>query len=142
MAVPFVIQGSNSEVGAKVTPSGELVVAPLSYDETVFNVLSTINVGVNFYGPLPQKQFVITGIVFRADKDVSNVADATVVVYEASDSDTATVDKVLYQFAVVRDDKIELTQLRVLVAPGKFINAKTDDADIHMTITGYYIEEL
>lgn len=142
MAVPFAIQGGNSGVLADVTSSGELVTAPLSYDETEFNVLSTINVGVNFYGPLPQKQFVITGIVFRADKNVSNVSDATVVVYEAADSDTATVDKVLMQFAVVRDDKVPLTGLRILAAPGKFINAKTDDASIHMTITGYYIKEL
>lgn len=125
-----------------VTPSGELVVAPLHYDETSFNEITPANTGLNFYEPLPGKQFVITAVLLRADKNVSNTADATVVIYEADSTDSTTVDKTLIQFAVVRDDIITSTPLRILVAVGKFINAKTTDASIHMTITGYYINKL
>ena len=126
----------------RVTPSGELVVAPLHYDETSFKELAEDNTGYNFYEPLPGKQFVITAVLLRADKDVSNTADATVVIYEADSTDSTTVDKTLIQFAVVRDDIFTSTPLRILVAGGKFINAKTTDDDIHMTITGYYIDKL
>ena len=127
---------------AKVTSSGELVVAPLHYDETSFKELAEPNIGYNFYAPLPGKQFVITAILMKADKQVSNTDDATVVIYEADSTDSTTVDKTLIQFAMVRDDIIIPTPLRILVAEGKFINAKTDDDDIHMTITGYYIDKL
>lgn len=140
MVVGFTIEQNGKD--AKVTPSGELVVAPLHYDDTKFNELAEPNVGYNFFGPLPQKQFVVTGVWFRADKDVSNIADATVVIYEAANTDTTTVDKILRQFAVVREDIIDTSPLRILVNAGKFVNAKTDDDDIHMNITGYYIEEL
>ena len=126
----------------RVTPSGELVVAPLHYDETSFKELDPANTGFNFYEPLPGKQFVITAILLRADKDVSNVSDATVVIYESDSTDSTTVDKTLIQFAVVRDDIITSTPLRILVAEGTFINGKTTDAGIHMTITGYYIDKL
>lgn len=126
----------------KVTPSGELVIAPLSYDETSFKELTPANTGLNFYEPLPGQQFVITAVLLRADKNVSNTADATVVIYEANSTDSTTVDKVLIQFAVVRDDIITSVPLRILVAKGKFVNGKTTDASIHMTITGYYIDEL
>ncbi len=142
MTVAVRIEGGNNEAKVKVTPSGELVVGPLSYDETVFNELDTVDVGVNFYEPLPGKQFVMTGVLFRADKQVSSTVDATVVVYEAGDTATATVDKVLIQFAVVQGDIINATSLNLLVGVGKFVNAKTDDDDIHMTIMGYYIDKL
>ena len=43
---------------------------------------------------------------------------------------------------MVRGEKSELFPLNILVAPGKYVNAKTTDDDIHMTIMGYYISEL
>jgi hypothetical protein len=32
--------------------------------------------------------------------------------------------------------------LRILVTAGNWVNAKTDDATIHLTMFGYYIDEL
>lgn len=140
MAIEIHIAAEGNTV--RVTPSGELVVAPLNYDETSFNELAVAATGYNFYEPLPGKQFVITAVLMRADKNVSNVTDATVVIYEANSTDSITIDKTLIQFAVVRDDIITSTPLRILVAGGTFINGKTSDASIHMTITGYYIDKL
>lgn len=142
MVVSFVIQGSNSEVGAHVTPSGELVVAPLAYDETKFNELAEDDTAYHFFPPLPQKQFVITGFIAVGDQQITGNANANVVIYEASDTDTVTVDKILVQFAIKQDQDIAPTGLKILVNAGKFINAKTDDDDVHMTIMGYYITEL
>ncbi len=136
------ITGSRGGVIAKVTSSGELVVAPLAYSETQFKELAVDNTAYNFYAPKPGKQFVITGIVAKADRDVATATDASVIVYEADKEDSLTVDKVLYQDAMVRGEKISLTGLKILVNPGVWLNAKTSDDDIHMTIMGYYIEEL
>lgn len=142
MAVPFVIQGGNSEVLVNVTPSGELVVAPLSYDETKFNELAEDNIAYNFFPPLPKQQFVITGFIAVGDQQITGNANATVVIYEAESKDTATVDKILIQFVIKQDQDIPVPGLKILVNPGKFINAKTDDDDVHLTLMGYYIVQL
>ena len=127
---------------AKITKSGELVVAPLSYDETMFVELAEDDTAYNFYEPKPQKQFVITGVLAYGDKQVSAVTNATVIVYEADSIDTLTVDKVLLQFEIGQNQSIPISSLRTLVNVGKWINAKTDDDDVHMTVMGYYISKL
>ena len=45
----------------------------------------------------------------------------------------------LQQDDMVRGDRAGFTGLNIAVAIGKYVNAKTSDDDIHMTITGYYI---
>ena len=138
--VAFSIEGNGITV--RVTKSGELVVAPLAYSETKFVELAEDNTGYNFFGPKSKKQFVITGINAKADRGVSTTVDAVVIVYEASTEDTTTVDKVLFQDAMVRGEKSELFPLNIFVNAGVWVNAKTSDDDIHMTIMGYYIDKL
>lgn len=123
---------------AAVTQLGQLVVAPLAYDKTEFRELAVKDTAYNFYGPLPGKQFIITGIRAKADRQVSPTTDADVVIYEASAPDTATVDRILYQEAMVQGESFTLPA-NILVNTGVWINAKTTDDDIHMTIFGYYI---
>lgn len=142
MAIAILIEGGNSGRRVEVTPSGELVVAPLSYDETEFNELAVDNTAYNFYEPKPEKQFVITGFLAVGDQQITANANANVVIYEAGDTSTTTVDKILIQFVIKQDQSIPAIGLRVLVRPGKFINAKTDDDDVHMTIMGHYIDQV
>ncbi len=127
----------------KVTPTGELVVAPAAYNETEFNILAVAGTAYNFYGPRVKKQFIISSIIAYADKDVTGGgANAEVIVFEASSSSSATVDKELLQFALEQNQLFPPAPLNIKVAPGVWINAKTDDDDIHMTILGYYIDEV
>lgn len=135
-----VVDGSGKGRAARVTSIGQLVTAPFAYNDTVFKELAAADAAYNFYKPKVGKQFVISGILFRADKQVSSTVDATVVVYEATTDATTTVSKVLIQFAVVQGDIINATSLNLLVAEGKYVNAKTDDDDIHMTILGSYVD--
>ena len=134
--------GSGATTKAKVSGSGELVVAPLHYSESVFQELGVINTAYNFFLPKAHKQFVITGFSLKADRDVSQSADATVIIYEASAIDSLTVDKTLFQDAMIRGERTGYTNVNQLVNEGKFINAKTTDDDIHVTIFGYYINAL
>lgn len=134
---PSKIVDPYTKKAACVTEVGELVVAPFAYNDIVFNELAANDTAYNFYEPRVGFQFVITGIVARADQQVSSTVDATVVVYEAVSDDTTDVAKVLYQDAMVRGDRIDISP-NVLVREGYWINAKTSDDDIHMNIMGYY----
>ncbi len=146
MTLPVVIEGHdhpNSGITqAKVTASGALVVGSFAYDETQFNELGTADAAVNFYKPKASKQFVITGLIAAGNLSIAANALATVIVYEASTDATATVDKSLVQFGVTRLQTFPLLPLNILVEEGKFVNAKTDDDDIFLTIMGYYIPSL
>lgn len=136
------IAGGDGRATAGVTKSGELVVSPLHYDETVYNELAVDDTAYNFYAPKSGKQFVITGMLAYADKQVSDITNAAVVVYEAASSGTTAVSKVLIQFELGQSQSIPWPNTRILVNPGVYVNAKTTDDDVHMTLLGYYIEEL
>lgn len=127
---------------ARVTALGQVVIGAIAYDETEFNELGTINTAFNFYLPKSGQQFVITAILVYGDKQVSSSTNATVIIYEATTDETITVSKVLLQFEIGQNQLLPFTPLNLLVAEGVFINAKTDDDDIHMTIMGYYIPVL
>ena len=143
MSLPVTIRGHdhpNSGVAdVKVTRTGALVTSPFAYDQTKFGELGTADAAVNFYTPKFNQQFVISGVIATADKQVGAADDATVVIFEASNTTTATEDKVLLQFVLTQSQVVALLPLNILVAEGKFINAKTDNDDIHMNIFGYYI---
>jgi hypothetical protein len=142
MALPVHIVGGPDDTIANVNRLGQFVTAPLAYDEVVFKELAEPNVAYNFYKSQSGQRFVITGIRAKADRQVSTTVDADVVIYEASAEDTTTVDKVLHQEAMVRGEDATLLPMNVLVRAGKYVNAKTTDDDIHMTIMGYYVPEV
>jgi len=135
----FLILGENGAT-ARVTKSGELVVAPLAYDEVANQTLDSAGVAENFFTPISQKQFVVTGIVANADKAVTT--DVVVDVYEADSLTSTTIDKSIFHFEMLKNGDKDLIGLRILVNSGMFINAKADDANVNMTVTGYYIDKL
>lgn len=142
MSVPFVLEdGTKSGRFAKVTSEGALVVAPPSFNLVKFNELAEDDIAYNFYAPLPGKQFVVTHIFAYGDKEVSGPSNATVEVYEAADSGATTVEKIILQFEIGQNQFHPFTNLNLLVNTGVFINAKTDDDDVHMNVLGSYIDD-
>lgn len=139
MSVPAqLVDGRGTNNLACVSSNGQLITAPFKYDESKFVELDTINTAYNFYKAKAGEQFVITLIRAKADRDVSATADATVVIYEATASGTTTVSKILHQEAMIRGESITL-RTNLLVSEGFFVNAKTTDDDIYITIMGYYV---
>ncbi|KKL60151.1 hypothetical protein LCGC14_2208190 [marine sediment metagenome] len=136
-----IVDGGGSGSSARVTSLGQLITAAHAYDETEFRELAEDATAYNFYAPQHGKNFVITGIVAVADKQVSSSVSAEVIVYEAVADDTTAVGKVLFQTAMVQDQIQLILPINIKVAVGVWINAKTSDDDIHMTIMGYYIPE-
>lgn len=139
MAVPCRLVGQNGQL-VTVNEAGEIQVAQGAYDLAVFNELDTVNTAYNFYAPNGSKQFILTGFLIYGDKQVSSSTNATVVIYEADQPDTTTESRVLVQVEVGQNQSIPFPNIRILSSRGVYINAKTSDDDIHMTIFGHYVD--
>ena len=139
MSIPAYLVGRNGQQ-VSVNDAGELLISNGPFDLAVFNELDIANQAYNFYGPKGQQQFVMTGFLMYGDKQVSGATNATVIIYEASAPDSVTVDKVLIQVEVGQNQAVPFPSIRVLANRGVYINAKTDDDDIHMTILGHYVD--
>lgn len=112
------------------------------YHQPKFMELNAINTAFNFYPPIANQQFVITGLTAKAGQAVSTSMNAIVVVYESTSATSTTGTKVLFQTGMIRNDQVELVPLKMLITEGRFINAKTSDAVVFMNIMGYYIPKL
>ena len=123
---------------AEVDEQGKLVTGAGFFDETQYLELDVTNTAYNFFGPRGRSKFIVTGMILKADQGVSNTVDAEVVVYVAAAEDTLTVDKVVIQSAMTRGDLLPLFPLNVEIPQGKYLNAKTTDDDIHITIISHY----
>jgi len=137
-----IIDGTGSNSRACVTSNGQLIVTPYAYDDVQFVELAEADTAYNFFEPRHGKQFVVTGLYAKADKQVSSTTEATFVLYEGDSSDTTTVDKTLFSAAVLQYDQISITPMNLLVNKGKFVNGKTTDDDVHVTLFGYYVPEV
>lgn len=121
---------------ARILPAGELTVAPRHFSTPVSIKLDVINQAYNFASAVAGQKFIITDIIMTADKNVTT--DALVEIYEGSTATTISVDKTIFKIELLKNTSITLTGLNWEVAGGKFLNAKTDDDDIFMTIA-YHI---
>ena len=139
MSIPAYLVGRNGQQ-VSVNDAGELLISDGPFDLAVFNELDIANQDYNFYGPKGQQQFVMTGFLMFGDKQVSSTTNATVIIYEASAPDSATVDRVLIKVEVGQNQAVPFPSIRVLANRGVYINAKTDDDDIHVTILGHYVD--
>ena len=132
------INGFGDKYPVKVSPRGELAVSNVEYSEAYNATAGTPDVAANFLGPQPDKFFAITGITLRANQQVSNTADATVVIYEADAPDSIVSTRDIFVTQMVKQNRESLTGLYLRTTPGKWINIKTTDDDIYATIFGYY----
>ena len=137
-----IIDGTGTGRQVKVLSTGALAVSSPSYDDAVFNTLDTDAQGYTFYGPKDGKQFVLTGVIAFADKEVSDNTDTDITIYESDGDGSATENKILLKFGMGRLTSISILPLNVITNLGKWVNAKTTDDDVHMTILGYYIDKI
>ncbi len=135
-----ILDGKGKGRKAIVTSIGQIVVAPYAYDEVKFVKLDTAAQGYTFFKPKVGEQFVLTGVIMTADKNVTT--DCLVDVYEATAEDSATIETSIFQFEILKNDDRQITGLNILANEGKFINAKTDDDDVFTTLMGYYIPKI
>ena len=135
MAIPVRLFGGPNEVF--VTQIGQLTTAPFAYDLVVSKTITVANTAVNFYKPIVGKQFVVTGILLTADKQITQ--DVLVDVYGATSTTSLTISAGFLHVEMLKNSSRDVVGLNVLATEGIFINAKADDNDIFVTIMGYYI---
>jgi len=131
--------GSGGGSSVKVTPQGELLTRQLKFGESQFQALDTINTAFNFFKPRAGERFIITAALINTNKDIG-VDGAIFDLYEADSETSTTIDKQLTKVSIIKNDTISIPGTFMAVSQGKFLNGKTDDAIVNVTITGYYID--
>ena len=109
-------------------------------DDSQFRELADSDTAYSFYEPEIDDHFLITGIRAKAGMDVNPTMEATVIVYEASSASSAEVARVLYEEPMVRGESYTLIPLRIGVTAGSYVNAKTTEGGIQMSIMGHFVD--
>ena len=122
----------------RVTEFGQLTVSPVEYSTPVTDTLDAINTAFNFIGPSSGQQIVITDIILTANKNVG-ASDATVDIYEANSATATTISNSILQLEMIKQSSLPLIGLNMIVPAGKWVNAKTNDNDVFVTIMYYRV---
>ena len=139
MAAPCNIIDSNSGHKAKVTKWGQLIVAPLQYSEPETVEMDVVDTAFNFIIPASNQSIVITDIIVSADKNVSATTPAEVEVYTAGAPDSIDVIKSILQPRLTRSTNLPVTGLNLLIGEGVWVNGKTNDIGVLLTIMFYRV---
>lgn len=139
MAVHSIIKDPKTGVSARVTKYGQLVISPISYSTPVTVDLGTINTAFNFIGPDARHSIVITDIFVSADNGVSNTTPAEIEIYTSAGPGSLVVVDSILQPRLTRSQNVSMTGLNLLIDEGVWVNAKTNDNDILLTIMFYRI---
>ena len=131
--------GSGGGSSVKVSPQGEFFTRQLKFGEGQFQALDTINTAFNFFKPRAGERFIITIALINTNKDIG-VDGAIFDLYEADSETSTTIDKQLAKINILKNDVISIPGIFIAVSEGKFLNGKTDDATVNVTIGGYYID--
>lgn len=138
MSIEVQIVGKTGRL-AEVSPLGQLVTAPLAYATGTFQDMGTVDTAFNFVTPTPGKRFVITGLLISTNRNVG-VNGAIIIIYEAASATSTTVDKTLAQVEMTKNQLLPIPGLNSIVTEGKFVNGKTDDDDVSVTLSGYEVD--
>ena len=131
--------GSGGGSSVKVTPQGELLTRQLKFGEGQFQALDTINTAFNFFKSRAGERFIITTALINTNKDIG-ANGAIFDLYEADSETSTTIDKQLAKINILKNDVISIPGIFIAVSEGKFLNGKTDDTIVNVTISGYYID--
>ncbi len=140
MTVQFQLIGRNGRV-IEASANGELAVAPLSYSTPTAQDMNAINTAFNFHKPRAGKQFVITGLIVSTSRNVGPNG-ANIELYEASAVDSTTVVKSVLVLDLPKQTVVPLLDVNVILNEGAFLNGKTDDAEVKVTVAGYEVNTI
>jgi len=141
--IPIFVNTDPTSSLTPVTASNPFpVITTRPFDDHKCDLLDAVDTAFNFFGPVADQQFVITGVLVTARENVNPTTPAEIIIYEATADDSLVETKVLHKIYLVRNERDNLLGLSQLVSQGVFINAKTNDGDVHITILGNFIPEV
>lgn len=133
----FLKDGGGKGFSARISPVGELAVAPIAFSDPIARELTAINVPANFFVPKAGHSLVVTDIILYANRNVG-VNDATVLIYEATGSTITASQKTLLRQEMAKQTSLPLNGLNWNVTGGAFLNARTNDSEVFVTIAAYF----
>jgi len=132
-----IIDGHGDRYQAKVSHIGQVITGPYDYNLIKYINLDVAAQGYTFFPNRAGEQFVLTGLVIVTNKNV--VTDCIVDIYESAAINSATIGTSLFQLEMLKNSTLVLLPLNILCSEGVYINGKTDDDDVYVTMMGYYI---
>lgn len=136
MAMPVIIKDPRTDCAALVTEFGQLVTAPVSYSDSMALSIAVANQSYNFVEPSQSQRVVITDIILSTDKNVG-ASGAIVEIYESDAADSLTVSKPILSVEMLKNTSRDLIGLNLIASEGVWINAKSNDTNVALTL-GYY----
>lgn len=134
MSLPTtIIDGGGEGNEAKVNRAGCLAIGPVEYSELYSVNCAVIDTAYNIVQPASGMQIVITSLLFSANRNVG-ANDATVDLYEASSPTSISIDKTLAHLEIPKQQFREFNPIQLLVNEGKYINVKTNDNEVLVTL--------
>ena len=121
---------------ARVSEFGQLITAPIAYTTPTARTLAVVDEPVNFVEPEANHQVVITDIILSSDKNVG-ANGASVQVYFSDAVDSSNIVGGILDIEMLKNTSRDLIGLNFIVGEGLWVNAKTNDNNIQVTI-GYY----
>ena len=137
MLKSIITDGKGNGHAAHVTTAGQLIVSPYDFDLVQYLNFDVAAQGYTFFSNKTGYQFVMTGLLLTADSNV--VTSCIVDIYEATILNSATINKSIFHFEILKNGSRQLIGLNILINEGVYINGKTDDDDVFATMMGYYI---
>ncbi len=122
-----------------VSPIGQLVVGAFDFNISTQAELGEDNVVVNFLVPRSGMRFLVDCIVMFGDRQVGANTNATVEIFEATNTVSGTISKIIYKDEIAQTDRLSLCGMNLEVREGFYINGKTSDDDVHVNILGHFI---
>lgn len=120
-----------------VSSAGELTIGAEGTfsNKSSFRLMNVVNQAFNLFPPISGKQLIITSIAFDGN------ANSTVSIYEATNSSTTTIDRLLFKLNLRTAGQIAIPFSFggfLAVTEGEFVNALTDTQPVNINVVGYY----
>ena len=122
---------------AGVDPEGALTTNQPTASMPFGATLSVVDTAYNFFRPVRGQSYEVTSIIIGSDKDIGPDG-AIVVIYEATSAASLVATKTLLSMQILRNTVVPLTGLHWAVTEGWFINVKTNDATVYVTIAARF----
>ena len=140
MSTPVRIQSKNGVHLVEVTRFGQLVTAPLEYSTPVSVRMTVANQAYNLVRPEQLTGITITAYSVATRRSVG-INGAEVIIYEADAADSLDVLSEIQPFDLPQQEFKSMTPLNILATPGRFINAKSDDVEVIVTLHFYRVPD-
>lgn len=136
MAIDAILTDLSNGNRVGISTNGELFVAPLNPNISVHQTMSVADQAYTFAAPQTGFKMRLQNILIYGDKNVG-VNDASIVIYAASGPEDINGVTIL-ELELPKFASRDIIGLNLELSEGVYLNAKTNDNNVFLTMMGYY----